>query len=149
MGTTIELDVPEGQERAVIEAYYDYVVNKLHRRDAEWAPESKADYADYELTIERYANDGECYLYEQIPNTVAEHVDWDRVRALFAGDENGERILCDDEDLGSLIELLRAAIEPLEAEQPHRNWGDNLETQVIALCEFARRNEYCIELVPG
>lgn len=148
MSTTLRLVVPDGREKAVMDAYYEYVVEKLQRRDVEWAPAEPAEYDAYQLTRESYADDGEVQLYETISSTVVAHADWDAVRELFSGDDGQERTICDDEQLVALTELLRAAIASLEDEQPERNWADNLETQAIALCEFARRNDFCIELVP-
>lgn len=151
MGTSIYLEIPdEVNESDVIEAYYEYIVDKLGQIRPEWKPASIDDYVLYQITMERYVEEDVFYVAEQLSSTVIDHMDWETVRALFELDEGWhDTVICDREKIRSLIETVRQAARELEECFPDRNWRDSLEIQSIALCEFALENDYCIGLSLG
>lgn len=151
MGTDLVLVVPENeQNEQTVRAYYEYVLEKKRTIRPEAAEESVEDLSDYQFTQERLNHGDELFISERLFSDVSDIMDWEPVKEMFGLDESWDNsVIRESRDLKNLIEVLRDAKEQLESEEPELYWDYNLETQVIALCEFALEHGYGVRLSLG
>ena len=151
MGSTLNLVIPEHDQReAVIRAYYEYVLEKKQSIRPEVAEESVEDLTGYQFAREQLDNGNRLFVSERLFSDVSDVMDWNPVRQMFGLDDSWDNcIIWEPQDIKGLIKALRGAKEQLESQQPELYWNCNLETQAIALCEFALEHGYGIELSLG
>lgn len=159
MSTTLHLRMQKNIDgKNVINEYYNYVREKQERL----LEDSTLDIADTERVerrreraLNRYNEDpSSVHIWEQVFGDYAAADSWDEFRELFPPSPTPS-VVCDPKKLERACEILGRVKEELKAMGggPERSDGIEytpgeqewiMETQIIALCEFAAKERYCL-----
>lgn len=149
METYLYLVIPENSgDEIVIREFYRYILKKRRETRPNRDHRPVEEMIGYQSAIETLEERDKFLVYEQLTTSVIEAVDWDVVREVFADDEvpmSEERIVCNEEKLSRLVEILRDGKAQLQREQPGIDWEISIEAGPIALCEFALEHGYCVK----
>lgn len=149
MGSILDLIVPEqDQEEAVIRAYYEYVLKKKQTIRPDLGCDQVEDFVGYQQATRRLEEGELFFVYETLSNRIFSAIDGPAFRAVFDLEGGYDNPVIDDPaDIETLIDILRdAKAELIENPPADADWELSLETQSIALCEFALKHGYGIEL---
>lgn len=159
MSRTLSLRVPQGElSRDVIHSYYDYVERKREETPPptdEGRIHPDLPDANRKWSLEQFDDDPtDVYIWVPVFRDYRAAEAYDRLGEIFPIDTDPE-VVCDEATLKEVFEIFKDIKEELKAMGggPERSDGIEysprdrewvMEIQVIALCEFALENGYCI-----
>lgn len=150
MGSSLVLAIPdERKTEETVHKYYRYIREKREALGYEDPEYDVPGIGQYFRALEEAQEGNELYLSERLYSGVRDVADNREFRELFSLDTNDYKpptVLETAGEIRKLIELLRDAKANLQEEMPERDWEATLELQAIALCEFAIREGYGVEL---
>ena len=153
MGVDLALVVPENRknDRKVIDDYYFFVFNKAVKFRPEIPKEKTPINSTYKYDLEWLKEGGYILILERIVSDIRNILDWKRTYELFGGIYKVETTIIYGDKIRELILILKEAKEKLVMSQNKddpdwTDWEYGMETQVIALCEFALENNFGIRL---
>lgn len=157
MGTTLHLIVdPEDRDSAVIEEYYDYVVEKYERLDTddtmkvEWINDRRTRH------VNLFENEDNFTIFEYVPRGSGVN---DAANKLFKMmhlmyEQADPDTAHGEETIAELVDVLQDIKEELKETSEESGTSEytpddreaQFETEPIAICEFALENGYGIEV---
>lgn len=153
MGVDIGLVVPENRkkDRKVIDDYYSFVFYKEKKLRPEILKENSFINASYRNDLVWFEEKGYILILERVVSDISSVLDWQCVYELFGGLYESDKTIIHGDKIKELIRLLREAEDNLIKSQKKgdpdwTDWEGTMETQVIALCEFALENNFGIRL---
>lgn len=149
MGIYLQLVLP-GKERTneqIIDEYYDHVASKERQYFPDDAEEELAANDRRETRRIDFEEEHSVFLYEQIYTNIRRSVDLHLCEVFDSSPSSSEldRVVY-GEDIERLIDRLREGKEQMKRQEDEDRWEQTFELQTIALCEFALKNDYGIEL---
>ncbi len=153
MGVDLVLVVPENRknDKKVIDDYYSFIFSKEKKLKLKIPKEKSITNARYRNALDWFEKKGSVLITERIYSDICNVLDWKSVYQLFGGLYDSDKTIIHGDKIKELIRLLREAGEKLVRSQKKddpewTDWEATMETQVIALCEFALNNNFGIHL---
>lgn len=153
MGVDLELVVPENRknDKKVIDDYYFFVFSKEKKFRPEIPLEKSTAKIRHKNALNWFEKKGYVLITERIYSDIRRVLDWQRIYEIFGGLYESDKTIIYGDKIKELIRLLREAEVKLvksqkKGEPGWEDWEATMETQVIALCEFAMENNFGIHL---
>lgn len=153
MGVDLVLVVPENRknDKKVIDDYYSFVSSKEKKFRPDIPKEKFLFNSTYKYVLNRLEERGYFIIMERIVSDIRNVLDWKSAYELFGGIYKVETTIIYEEKIKELILILKEAkeklVRSLNKDDPDwTDWEYGMETQVIALCEFALENNFGIRL---
>ncbi|KCZ70841.1 hypothetical protein ANME2D_02866 [Candidatus Methanoperedens nitroreducens] len=153
MGADFALVIPENRknDKKVIDDYYSFVLSKEKKFRPDIPKEKLPTNFNHKYNLDWLKEKGYILILERIYSDISSVLDWQRIYELFGGLYESDKTIIYGDKIKELIRLLREAEDKLVKSQKKgdldwTDWEGTMETQVIALCEFALENNFGIRL---
>lgn len=146
MGTAICLEIPDNKKNAdLIREYYKYKRQKSKEINGTDIIENAAE---VERKVNEFHSEGSILIFESVYSSILESMDSDAFYSLFEQEERKNCVYSPihGDEIKTLINLLEKCKPKLQEMKPEADWNSTLETQQIAICEFALNNNLGIRL---
>lgn len=156
MGTDLKLVVPDDRkkDRKILDDYCSFVNKKEKKLKPDIPKEHYFSSIKYRIVREELQKGEDLNITDRIYTQVNNVLDFGDIYELFGNYYSVETADLYGDKIKKLIQILRKAKKELisnsdKADSDWEDWNYTMETQLIALCEFALENDYGIHLIEG